>query len=78
MLNFLSNSVKYNKPGGTIETCIEEISSDGTTAVYEFRITDTGIGMSEEFVKNKLFMHLIRKRMVRGHSTGELILACPL
>ena len=23
MLNFLSNSVKYNKPGGTVETYIE-------------------------------------------------------
>lgn len=56
MLNFLSNSVKYNKPGGTVETYIEEISSDGINAVYEFRITDTGIGMSEEFVKDKLFM----------------------
>lgn len=55
MLNFLSNSIKYNKPGGAVDTYIEEISCDGTTAVYEFRITDTGIGMSEEFVKNKLF-----------------------
>ena len=55
MLNLLSNAVKYNKPGGTVDTYIEEISSDGTTAVYEFKISDTGIGMSEDFVKNKLF-----------------------
>ena len=55
MLNLLSNAVKYNKPGGMVDTYMEEISSDDTTAVYEFRISDTGIGMSEEFVKNKLF-----------------------
>lgn len=55
MLNLLSNSVKYNKPGGKVDTYTKEISCDGTTVIYEFRITDTGIGMSEEFVKNKLF-----------------------
>ena len=55
MLNLLSNAVKYNKPGGTVDTWIDEISSDGKTAFYEFKITDTGIGMSEEFIKNKLF-----------------------
>ena len=28
---------------------------DGTTVVYEFFISDTGIGMSEAFLKNQLF-----------------------
>ncbi len=51
----LSNAVKYNKPGGTVDTYVKEISCDGTTVVYEFQITDTGIGMSEDVVQNKLF-----------------------
>ena len=57
MVNLFSNSIKYNKPDGVIDTYAEEISvsDDGKTALYEFRITDTGIGMSEDFVKNKLF-----------------------
>ena len=55
MLNLLSNAVKYNKPGGTVDTYCREVSDDGETASFEFRIEDTGIGMSREFLKEKLF-----------------------
>ena len=51
MLNLFSNAVKYNKPQGSVDTDVEELSCDGKTAWYEFRIADTGIGMSEEFQK---------------------------
>ena len=55
MLNLFSNAIKYNKKGGFIDTGAKEISFDGTTVVYEFFISDTGIGMSEAFLKNQLF-----------------------
>lgn len=55
MLNLMSNSVKYNKPNGTIDTYATEISDDGETALYEFRIVDSGIGMRREFIENELF-----------------------
>ena len=55
MLNLFSNAVKYNKTGGCVDTYAEEISDDGTTAMYEFKIVDTGIGMSPAFVKEELF-----------------------
>ncbi len=55
MINLLSNAIKYNKSGGRIDTYAKELSCDGKQAFYEFRITDTGIGMQKEFVKNKLF-----------------------
>ena len=55
MLNLFSNAVKYNKPQGSVDTGVEELSCDGKTAWYEFRIADTGIGMSGDFVKNQLF-----------------------
>ena len=54
-LNLFSNAIKYNKPRGAIETTVEEVSCDGKIAVLEFSISDTGIGMSEDFVKTKLF-----------------------
>ena len=38
-----------------MDTDVEELSCDGKTAWYEFRIADTGIGMSGDFVKNQLF-----------------------
>lgn len=55
MVNLFSNAIKYNKPGGAIDTYARELSCDGTTVWYEFRITDTGIGMSRDFVENQLF-----------------------
>ena len=55
MLNLFSNAIKYNKPHGVVDTYAEELCCDGKTVWYEFRIVDTGIGMSEDFVKNQLF-----------------------
>ena len=55
MLNLFSNAIKYNKPHGAVDTYAEELSCDGRTVWYAFKITDTGIGMSEDFVKNQLF-----------------------
>ena len=55
MLNLISNAIKYNKPGGTINTYTKELTCDGTTAWFEFKIIDTGIGMSEKFVREELF-----------------------
>lgn len=55
MLNLLSNAIKYNKPDGSIDTYAKELSYDGENTVFEFKIVDTGIGMSEDFVQNQLF-----------------------
>ena len=55
MLNLFSNAIKYNKPGGKVDTYITELSCNGYTALFEFKIADTGIGMSEEFVSEHLF-----------------------
>lgn len=55
MLNLFSNAIKYNKVGGKIDTYAKEISFDGITVWYEFKIKDSGIGMSEKFVKEELF-----------------------
>jgi len=53
LLNLLSNAIKFTKPGGTVSLCI--IQKDGAPsgyAAYEFRVKDTGIGMSKEFQKH--------------------------
>ena len=51
LLNLLNNSIKYTNPGGIVSVRIAEKSGAPTGyAAYEFRIKDTGIGMSEEFV----------------------------
>ena len=55
MLNLFSNAIKYNKRGGRIDTYTKELSFDGENASYEFRIVDTGVGMSETYIKEELF-----------------------
>lgn len=51
LLNLLSNAVKYTGTGGTVSMKItEKPSAQEGYRTYEFNITDTGIGMSSEFV----------------------------
>ncbi|MBD5500727.1 MAG: response regulator [Lachnospiraceae bacterium] len=53
LLNLLSNSVKYTEPGGTVSMrVVEKGGAPAGYANYDFYIKDTGIGMSEEFVKH--------------------------
>ena len=53
LLNLVSNAVKYTPEGGTINVRITEqpVDREGY-AGYVFTVKDTGIGMSEEFLKH--------------------------
>ena len=51
LLNILSNAIKFTPSGGTISLQITQKNTmQKNVAEYEFRIKDTGIGMSEQFV----------------------------
>ena len=51
-LNILSNAIKFTPAGGTISfRVIEKPALTPGLTSFEFRIKDTGIGMSEEFQK---------------------------
>lgn len=50
--HILDNAIKYNKPNGSITLKGRELSCSGKTAMFEFVIEDTGLGMSAEFLKN--------------------------
>ncbi len=50
MLNIISNATKFTKPGGSVSVRImEKPCRMAGYAHYEFRVKDTGIGMSEDF-----------------------------
>jgi CheY-like chemotaxis protein/two-component sensor histidine kinase len=52
LLNLLGNALKFTNPGGRIDVRITEKPIDSKEiANYEFRVKDSGIGMSREFVK---------------------------
>jgi PAS domain S-box-containing protein len=50
LLNLLSNAIKFTNPGGMISVRVRQTANAPKGyATYEFRVRDTGIGMSEEF-----------------------------
>ncbi len=51
-LNILSNAVKYNKTNGTMELWLDEVPIDKNHSMYCFTVKDTGVGMSEEYIKH--------------------------
>jgi CheY-like chemotaxis protein len=53
LLNCIGNAVKFTNPNGTIDFSITQkgwLSDD--RAMYEFKVRDDGIGMSEDFSKH--------------------------
>ncbi|WP_290763521.1 response regulator [Fibrobacter sp. UBA4297] len=51
LLNVISNAVKYTPAGGSIWFSVEQKASpEPGIGAYEFRIRDSGIGMSEDFL----------------------------
>ncbi|MBR3308627.1 MAG: transporter substrate-binding domain-containing protein [Lachnospiraceae bacterium] len=62
LLNILSNAIKFTPEGGKINVRVTETeSSKEGTADFEFRVRDTGIGMSREF-QETLFDAFTRER----------------
>jgi len=52
-INILSNAIKYTEPGGSVSVYMKEEESEKTGCVkLTYIVSDTGIGMSPEFMKN--------------------------
>ncbi|MEG1755023.1 MAG: ATP-binding protein [Clostridia bacterium] len=52
LINILSNAVKFTPQGGTVRLDISQIDTDGMKANLCFKISDTGVGISEAFLPN--------------------------
>ena len=50
--NLVSNAIKYNKEGGSLNAFVKEESAENGTVHFIFTISDTGIGMSREFMQH--------------------------
>ena len=69
LLNLLSNAIRYNRPGGKVYLSVKEKAD-----CFEFFVEDTGIGMNEEFIQNKLFKPFVQKnKRIDGAGLGMSI-----
>lgn len=70
LLNIAGNAVKYNRQGGYVRLVCREVEPEDGVPVYEYTITDNGIGMSEEF-QQYLYEPFCREgQQVEGASSG--------
>ncbi len=53
LLNLLSNAIKFTAPGGTVSVRVAQLqNAPEGKGLYEIRVKDTGIGMSQEFAEH--------------------------
>ena len=69
LTNLLSNAVKYNRPNGSITAAAELESADEDNVTVRFTISDTGLGISEEFQK-EMFEPFTRETSQEANVSG--------
>ena len=73
LLNLLSNAIKFTPAGGTVSVRLKQYPGfQRGSELYEIRVKDNGIGMSQEFVQ-KIFSPFERERtstVSRTQGTG--------
>ena len=62
LLNLLSNAIKFTPPGGTVSVRVAQLlGAPEGKGLYEIRVKDSGIGMSQEFAQ-RIFEPFERER----------------
>ncbi len=57
LMNIISNGIKYTDAFGKVSVSITETAKDddGDYAEFDIVVTDTGVGMTQEFIENHIF-----------------------
>jgi len=77
-LNLISNAYKYTLPGGEVRIIVRETPSEQPNcAAYTIKVSDTGIGMSEEFLPT-LFDEFSREKTSTGNNIEGTGLGMPI
>ena len=72
-INILSNALKYTEPHGSVDVGLQEVPGDAPGMVrLVYRVADTGMGMSEEFMERmyKSFSRQTDSRVNKVQGTG--------
>jgi len=77
LLNLLSNAIKFTPDGGDISLSVECVNETATTVEDRFTVSDTGIGMTEEFL-TKIFEPFAQERTKANKSVGGSGLGLPI
>ena len=77
MINILGNAVKFTPSGGTISFTVEETTRFKEKSTLRFTISDTGVGMSEEFLP-KLFNAFTQENAAKASRYGSTGLGMPI
>ncbi len=79
LMNIISNSIKYTEAFGKVNVHIREVASDKNGYVaFDFEVVDTGMGMTREFIENRLFQPFERAenkavQKIEGNGIGMSI-----
>lgn len=56
LMNIISNGIKYTEAFGKVSVSIKEAAEDDSDyASFDIAVTDTGVGMTQEFIENHMF-----------------------
>ena len=71
-VNLIANAQKFTAAGGSVAVRLEQLETKHDKAVYRIQVSDTGIGMSEEFqkVQYQLFERERTSTVTRTEGTG--------
>ena len=71
-VNLIANAQKFTDAGGSVAVKLEQLETQADTAVYCIKVSDTGIGMSDEFqkVQYQLFERERTSTVTRTEGTG--------
>lgn len=71
-VNLIANAQKFTDSGGSVAVKLEQLETQADTAVYCIKVSDTGIGMSDEFqkVQYQLFERERTSTVTRTEGTG--------
>ena len=77
LINILGNAVKFTPEGGKVTFTVEEISRFGGKSTLKFVISDTGIGMAEDYLP-KLFDAFSQEDSTSTSKYGSTGLGMPI
>ena len=69
-LNIYGNCIKYNRPDGKVSTKLEALEAPEGSCIYRWTISDTGIGMSTEFLEHIFDPFAQEKNDARSYYQG--------